>query len=81
MTWLKAKTAILVGSAALLVAGAGAAITHHGHTMSDPNEAQEHQNKLAAERAGGSANVTQDPNAEKLEDEQKALRRQQTQSR
>ena len=81
MTWLKAKTAIVFGSAALLVAGAGVALAHHGRAISAPNDAQEHQNKLEAERAGGSVNVAQDRSAEKLEDEQKALRQQQTQNR
>jgi RNA polymerase sigma factor (sigma-70 family) len=79
MTWLKAKTAIILGSAALVIAGAGVAIAHHNRSISDQNDAQALQNKLEAERAGGSANVAPDPNAEKLEDEQKALHQQQTQ--
>jgi RNA polymerase sigma factor (sigma-70 family) len=81
MTWLKAKTAISLGSAALVIAGASVAIAHHSRLASTPNEPRALQEKLEAERAGGSVNVAQDPNAEKLEDEQKALRQQQTQAR
>ncbi|HVV70963.1 MAG TPA: hypothetical protein VHI52_05605, partial [Verrucomicrobiae bacterium] len=60
-------------------AGAGVAIAHHSRSAGDQNEAV--QTKIEAERAGGSSNVAQDPNAEKLEDEQKALREQQTPGR
>jgi RNA polymerase sigma factor (sigma-70 family) len=81
MNWLKAKTAIVFGSAALVIAGAGVAIAHHSRSVGDQNGAQAAQNKLEAERAGGTANVAPDPNAQKLEDEQKALRQQQAQGR
>jgi RNA polymerase sigma factor (sigma-70 family) len=80
MTWVKTKTAIMLGSAALVIAGAGVAIAHHNRATGDPNEARAHQNKLEAERAGGTANVAPDPNAQKLEDEQKALQQQQAQA-
>ena len=79
MNWLKAKTAIVFGSAAVVIAGVGVALAHHSRSMGDQNEAQAVQNKLEAERRGGSGNVAQDPNAQKLEDEQKALHQQQTQ--
>ena len=81
MNWLKAKTAVVLGSAALVLAGAGVAIAHHSRSPANQNDAQAAQNKLEAERKGGFANVAPDPNAEKLEDEQKALRQQQTQGR
>jgi RNA polymerase sigma factor (sigma-70 family) len=71
MTWLKAKTAIILGSATLLAAGASVAITHVHHALSEQDRAQALENKLEAGRAGGSANVAQDPNAQKLEAEQK----------
>ena len=80
MTWLKTKTAIAIGSATLLTAAAVVAVTHSNRAQAEQQRAQALQNKLEAERAGGAGNVTQDPNAEKLEDEQKALRQQQTQT-
>jgi hypothetical protein len=70
-----------LGSAALVIAGASVAIAHHSRSASSPNEPPALQDKLEAERAGGSVNVAQNPNAEKLEDEQKALRQQQLQAR
>jgi RNA polymerase sigma factor (sigma-70 family) len=71
MTWLKAKTAIILGSVTVLAAGASVAITHHNRAASEQERAQAIQNKLEAERAGGAVNVSQDPNAQKLEAEQK----------
>jgi hypothetical protein len=69
----------------LLTVGAGLAITHHNQSQADQSGAQAFQDKLEAERAGGSRNVAQDPNAQKREAEQKeqalkALREQQTQT-
>src|SRR5262249_24894383 len=79
MTWLKTKTAIILSSTAMVIAGAGIAIAHHSRSTGAQSEAQALQDKLAAEREGGSLNVAQDSNAQKLEDEQKALHQQQTQ--
>jgi len=84
MTWLKTKMAVAVGSVTLLAAGASLAVAHFNHAQAEPERAQALQNKLEAERAGGAGNVTQDPNANKLEAEKKeqermALREQQAQ--
>jgi RNA polymerase sigma factor (sigma-70 family) len=84
MTWLKMKTAIVLSSVTLLAVGASLAVTHLHRSQAAQNEAQAQQSKLEAERAGLTANVAQDPNAQKLEaeqkeQEQKALREQQAQ--
>ena len=86
MTWLKTKMAIAVGSVTLLAAGASLAVAHFNHSQAEEERAQALQNKLEAERAGVAGNVTQDPNANKLEAEKKeqermALREQQAQPR
>jgi RNA polymerase sigma factor (sigma-70 family) len=84
MTLLKAKTAAVYSAVALLAAGATLAIAHHGRP--DENQGRALQEKLEAERQGGFANVSTDPNAEKLEAEkkeleQKAMRQQQQSQR
>lgn len=82
MTWLKAKTAIVYGSVALLAGGASLAIAHHSH-LSNENQAKALQEKLEAERQGGFANVAQGSDVQKLEAEQREkelkLRQQQSQ--
>jgi RNA polymerase sigma factor (sigma-70 family) len=82
MTWLKTKMAIAAGSVTLLVAGASLAVAHLHHAQVEQERAEALQNKLEAERAGVAGNVTQNPNAnkfeaEKKEQELKALREQQ----
>lgn len=84
MTWLKVKTVSIYSSLALLAAGASLAIAHHCRSFDNENQSRAAQEKLEAERQGGFANVAQDPNAQKLEAEQKerelkALRQQQGQ--
>ena len=84
MTWLKMKTAIVVASITLL-AGASLAVAHLHHALVRQQQAQALQEKLEAERAGVAGNVTQDPNADKFEAEKKeqelkALREQQAQA-
>ncbi len=71
MSWLKMKTAIVISSATVLAVGAGVAVTHHHLARAEQSRAMALENKLEAERAGGLSNVTQDPNAQKLEAEQK----------
>jgi RNA polymerase sigma factor (sigma-70 family) len=85
MTWLKTKTAIAVASVTLL-AGASLAVAHLHHAQVRQQRAQAFQDKLEAERAGVAGNVTQDPNADKFEAEKKeqelkALREQQAQAK
>jgi RNA polymerase sigma factor (sigma-70 family) len=82
MTWLKTKTAIALGSATLLAAGASLAVVHINRAQVERDRAQAYQNKLEAERAGGVGNVAPDPDAQKLEAEQKekALRAQREQT-
>jgi hypothetical protein len=70
MTWLKTKTAIAVASVTLL-AGASLAVAHLHHAQVRQQRAQAFQDKLEAERAGVAGNVTQDPNADKFEAEKK----------
>jgi RNA polymerase sigma factor (sigma-70 family) len=84
MTWLKTKTAIAFGTVTLVAAAASLAVAHINRAQAEQERAQARENKLAAERAGGVGNVTQDANANKLEAEQKekelkALREQQAQ--
>ena len=84
MTWLKAKTALIFGSVALLATGASLAIAHHGQFVANGNQAKVLQEKQEAERQGGFANVVQGSEAQKLEAEQKekelkAMRQQQSQ--
>ncbi len=74
MTWIRTKTAVAIAASILLVAGVGVAIAHHNRAPGGQSQAQALQDKLRAEREGGLANVAADPNAQKLEDEQKALR-------
>jgi hypothetical protein len=71
MTCLKAKTATLYGSVALLAAGASLAIAHHIRYADDEHQAKALQEKREAERQGGFANVAQAHDAQKLEAEQK----------
>ena len=73
MKWIKTKTALAIAASTLVVAGAGVAITRHNRSQGEQSQAQMHEAKLQAERAGGSANVAADPNAQKKLDEQKAL--------
>jgi RNA polymerase sigma factor (sigma-70 family) len=82
MTWLKAKTVTIYGSVALLAVGASLAVAHHICYAGNENQAKAAREKLEAERQAGFANVAQDPDAQKLEaeqreKEQKALRLQQ----
>ena len=84
MTWLKAKPVTTCAAVALLAAGASLAIARHNRPSADENQTKALREKLEAERQGGFANVAQNPDAQKLEDEQKerelnALRQQQTQ--
>lgn len=73
MSWLKMKTAVVLGSATVLAVGAGVAVTHHNRAQAEQSRAVELENKLEAERRGGAMNVSQDPNAQKLEAERKEM--------
>jgi RNA polymerase sigma factor (sigma-70 family) len=73
MTWLKAKTVTIYATVALLAAGASLTIAGHRRSSNNDNQVRASQEKLEAERRGGFANVAQDPNANKLEAEQKEL--------
>lgn len=73
MTWLKAKTAIIFTSSTLLAVGASVAIAHYSRMLASDNRHRAFQEKLEAEHAGGSANLAADPDAQKLEAEQKEL--------
>ncbi len=76
MTWIKTKTAVAIAGSALLACGVAASIVHHKEAGSA--QSVEHtpaqREKWEAERAGAPGNVATDPNAQKAEDERRAVR-------
>ena len=77
MNWMKTKTAAAIAVSALLAAGVAIASTHRNGSEAKQSQTQAHEAKLQAERAGDSANVASNPNAQKKLDEQKALAKRQ----
>jgi RNA polymerase sigma factor (sigma-70 family) len=74
MNSIKLKLAGAIVASSVLVAGATVVLTHHKNSPEAPSQSQAMEDKLKAERESATANGPGNPtDANKLEDEQKAL--------